>query len=305
MSSVVNVGIFFQDSVVYLYDGLAFFQEILVTRTTCDLDMTFYPFDFQTCYIILHIIEDSNLPLRVIPSFLPKNKSSSTVEHRTWTLMQKNVSSLGGQVEIMLKFKRHPLFILLNILMPVLIVAFLTPVVFILPKDSSDRVGFSITMFLALSVYMTIVCNQLPQSSKSLPLVSLLLFIWYILDSLIVTLVIMNKRIYETNDTKPMPFIFRQFVYISAVLFLHERRNRKGVFGSTDDRRISNNTNDTELGKGVNKHEETTHLNNEKGCNLWKEFSKCIDKWCFLLFYIVKIALLIVFFSVLISNSRL
>ena len=70
----------------------------------------------------------------------------------------------------------------------------LTPILFLLSKSSGERVGYSSKVLLALSVYATIVSDQLPQNSELMPLILVLMFIWYVLDAIIVVVVIINSE---------------------------------------------------------------------------------------------------------------
>ncbi|XP_053378675.1 5-hydroxytryptamine receptor 3A-like [Mercenaria mercenaria] len=153
-----------KDTVVYDSEGRAYFDEMMKTRTTCNLDMTFYPFDIQSCnidvhvFIVGHLYYWFNLNISVYKDF-----SVDEANHGSWTLINKNVSENGnGAFKVQLKFKRRPLFIPLFFCVADSWLALLIPVVFVLPKKSGERVGYTITMLLAISVYMTIVSDHLP-----------------------------------------------------------------------------------------------------------------------------------------------
>ena len=50
---------------------------------------------------------------------------------------------------------------------------FLNTMVFVLPTESGERVGYAITCLLSLSVYMTFASEGLPDSSKPLPIITI------------------------------------------------------------------------------------------------------------------------------------
>jgi hypothetical protein len=56
-------------------------------------------------------------------------------------------------VDIYLKLKRQPMFFVLNLILPVCLMSILNIFVFLLPADSGERVGYAITVLLAIAVF--------------------------------------------------------------------------------------------------------------------------------------------------------
>ena len=301
----------FQDSVMYTPNGGATFDEMMVTRTTCDLDMTYYPFDIQSCVIKLSVVGSSKFPFKLNIK-LADELSSSDTKHGSWKLLYKGTKVFQKYFQIELKFERRPLFILLNILLPVIVIALLTPTVFILPKKSGERVGFAITMLLALSVYMTIVSDHLPQNSEPMPLILILIFIWYIIDAIIVFIVIINSRINRMKENKPLPKWLQSFVLITRKL-LYRKKKQDQETDPDDDTRKGNNMENIALEKWGEESEENQQNNNTSIedhtmiCNeeiTWHTLSHCIDRWCFMICYIIKLTLPVAFFVIMKCESK-
>ncbi|XP_053379825.1 acetylcholine receptor subunit delta-like [Mercenaria mercenaria] len=199
------MGLEYEDSIIYDSKGLAFFDEMMITRTTCNLDMSFYPFDVHTCDIKLSIVGNSKFHFHLKTSW--KDLISHSVsEHGPWRLIEASKSSFYGTLKIVMTFERKSLFIMLHILLPIISIAILTPTVFVLPKKSGERLGFSVTMLLAVSVYTTIVSYHLPQKAESLPLILILVCIWYVMDAVIVFIVILNTKIYKLKNDGFLPY---------------------------------------------------------------------------------------------------
>ncbi|XP_060562210.1 5-hydroxytryptamine receptor 3A-like [Ruditapes philippinarum] len=173
------------DVVLYNSVGKAYYDEMMTTRTTCDLDMTYFPFDVQSCSVMLTLVGFIQFWFRLDVS-MHESFSEEDANHGSWRLLNTSVTTKNGGLKINLVFERKPLFLLINILLPIIVLATLTPLVFVLPKKSGERVGYAITMLLAISVYMTIVSDNLPKNSQPMPLISIMIFIWYILDAVIV-----------------------------------------------------------------------------------------------------------------------
>ena len=98
-----------------------------------------------------------------------------------------------------IKLERKYTFYILNLFSPVLILLFLDTMVFALPADSGERVGYSITCLLSLSVYMTFASEGLPDSSKPLPIITIVLLTYVVLSCLICIATILGLR-FHLND---------------------------------------------------------------------------------------------------------
>ncbi|XP_060593613.1 5-hydroxytryptamine receptor 3A-like isoform X2 [Ruditapes philippinarum] len=294
------------ETVIYSNEGKAYFQELMTTRTTCDLDMTYYPFDIQTCLIKMFIVGHLKFPFRIETRIKDENLIGDK-SHGSWMLINRTVLSNYGIMTIKLMFERRPLFLLINIFMPIIVLALLTPVVFILPKKSGERVGYSITMLLAISVYMTIVSEHLPHNSQPMPLISVMIFICYMLDASIVFVVIINTKINAMKNRGHIPFFFRKFVLLTRKLLtiltcekVHTKPEDESIDAQDKD---SGSETLIELQNNIEQSIDFKRPN-EKHDITWQDLSNTIDKWCFVISYLCKILLPVIFFSICKTNSR-
>ena len=189
----------FQDRVKYHNDGTAYFSQYRVIHTVCELDVKYFPFDKQTCEISTEIADfGSGYNYQIFPLLRTLFDGDGL-----WDIVHKQ-ARVGNRntVKINFEFKRKPLYILLNVLLPIYVLAVLTPVVFLLPID--ERIGFSVSTLLAISVYMTIVSSYLPQKSDPLPLMSILIITWYMMNAFMIFVVIYNVKIYAREPSMPL-----------------------------------------------------------------------------------------------------
>nr|KAI8757338.1 neuronal acetylcholine receptor subunit beta-3-like [Biomphalaria glabrata] len=93
---------------------------------------------------------------------------------------------------------------MINIVLPVIFLSFLNILVFLIPADSGEKIGYGITVLLALSVFLSIVGGMLPRSSKSMPEVTMYLFILLIISMLTVldSIAIVCLHHMEEKETK-------------------------------------------------------------------------------------------------------
>ena len=104
---------------------------------------------------------------------------SSTIflisEHGEWNLIDTEWTEETtmrekwsfSRLKFSIRIRRRPLFHMLNTLFPVILMAFLTVIVFKLPPESGERIGLSLTILLAFAVYLTLISESIPQTSLS------------------------------------------------------------------------------------------------------------------------------------------
>lgn len=75
-------------------------------------------------------------------------------------------------LQFSLQLERKYSYYLLNMILPVIFLAFLGAFVFLLPVESGEKNGFALTILLSLSVVMTIVSKSIPPTSTSICVLS-------------------------------------------------------------------------------------------------------------------------------------
>ncbi|KAG8536208.1 hypothetical protein GDO81_026898, partial [Engystomops pustulosus] len=68
--------------------------------------------------------------------------------------------------------KRKPLFYIINILAPCVLIALMANLVFYLPADSGEKMTLAISVLLAQSVFLLLISQRLPETSFAIPLIS-------------------------------------------------------------------------------------------------------------------------------------
>lgn len=84
-------------------------------------------------------------------------------------LLLGNVGNLIAALKILksiqLQLKRLSTYFVLNIFVPIILLAMTSPMPFALPAHSGERMSLTVTLLLAFTVYLTIIANDMPQSS--------------------------------------------------------------------------------------------------------------------------------------------
>lgn len=142
--------------------------------TSCDIDATFYPFDVQTCSIILttrgYTSNQLSLSLNDVPIIL-----TSYQENGEWSYIRSNASTsivlhgseVYSRVDFSFTFERRTPFHLLSTILPLFFLVSMTCFVFKIPVDAGEKLGYCLTVLLAFAVYLTLVSDNIPTTSTS------------------------------------------------------------------------------------------------------------------------------------------
>ena len=148
-------------------------------RSTCNIDVTYFPFDEQKCSMKFgswaFVVTDLDIVPEKTPTF-----SEKYVKSAEWDLIRafkkRNVqfyeccSIPFADVTIEMIIRRKPLFYVFNLITPCLIMLSMILLGFFLPPESGERITLSITVLLAMAVFLQLVAETLPRNSETIPL---------------------------------------------------------------------------------------------------------------------------------------
>ena len=109
-------------------------------------------------------------------------------QHHEWDLADRYAQRLTSTVAINLTdvldqkmtfpylefsflFERKPEFFEKNLIVPTALISVLSEMTFLLPSQSGEKVGFSVTVFLSLCVNLLVIASHVPASSESFPII--------------------------------------------------------------------------------------------------------------------------------------
>ena len=146
----------------------------------CPLVLTRFPFDVQTCHIEMDSWTYSGAQMS-IRSLVSSADMSSYVEHGQWDITETSIDTsifdYGDgipyyKINIVLKLRRKPLFYVMNVLWPCMMLSLLVLLVFYMPAASGEKVSLGITVLLAFSVFQLLVAGVMPETSDNTPAIS-------------------------------------------------------------------------------------------------------------------------------------
>ncbi|XP_062614304.1 acetylcholine receptor subunit beta-type unc-29-like [Saccostrea cucullata] len=191
-----------------------------IFESTCDADMSYYPFDSQTCTLRFYI--PGFMPSEITFT-IPENSinmheySKNSLWDVTNTRMHTALNILQFQeVRMSVTMKRRPVYYVSSLILPVAFLSFLQLFVFLMPPDSGERVGFATTVLLAIAVYLTLVQDKLPEGSEpSVSYLSYKLLGDFMIGVFMVIGVIIGLRFYHREHEQRIPEYLKTLYRIS------------------------------------------------------------------------------------------
>lgn len=192
--------------VTYYSNGRSTWTMMDQFSTSCQIDVTLYPYDTQTCKITF-ASNTYHSPKMNFISYFEYMRTDLYHEHGTWRLL--NTSSridtsnarYSKIIEFQMTLKRKSLFLTFNIIFPVLVTMVLNLQVFILPVESGERVSYVITTLLALTVFLTIISDDLPTISDPIPSLCLFIITNLIISVVVCIVTIMQLNLYYRDES--------------------------------------------------------------------------------------------------------
>ena len=284
--------------------GYVTWKTIIMTAVQCTLNTTYFPFDKQTCSLVFSSFYYYRTDIEFSANSVNLDYFS---EHIVWKPSSTNIYTHdygdGHNYELILEITldRKPLYYVINIILPVVLIGVLNVFVFMVPADSGERVGFSITLLLAMSVFLTIVSENLPES---ISIVSWLLLGDLVLSVLTAISVIIGLRFHFASEKDLIQnkyLTFHKFIRscscknkVNATPMIHPTKDEdKGViFVKSDNGKIDDNC-----------EKELNMTCSDDVIVTWKDVTVSLDTVCFGVYGSLQILKLLVYIILFVVSS--
>lgn len=229
-----NFDVSMKPSAVVTYDGLVIWRPPAVYQSLCKMEIAFFPFDTQQCDMQFRSFTYDRDEVDLV---LSTNASASLgknfEKHGEWDILEipgfKGRDRRGNQVvKYSLHLRRKPLFYIIYLIIPSLLITFLAICVFVLPSDSGEKMTLVISCLLSLTVFILLIFKMIPPTSLNIPLISKYLMFMMVLVTLstLASVVVLNIH-YRTPNTHIMPDKFRVLFLENLPRFLHMERPKE------------------------------------------------------------------------------
>ncbi|XP_062985192.1 neuronal acetylcholine receptor subunit alpha-6 [Elgaria multicarinata webbii] len=197
------------------YDGTITWTPPAIFKSSCPMDITFFPFDHQNCSLKFGswTYDKAKIDLLIIGSKVDMN---DLWENNEWEIVDASgykhdikyncCEEIYTDITYSFYIRRLPMFYTINLIIPCLFISFLTVLVFYLPSDCGEKVTLCISVLLSLTVFLLVITETIPSTSLVIPLVGeyLLFTMIFVTLSIVVTVFVLNIH-YRTPRTHNMP----------------------------------------------------------------------------------------------------
>ncbi|XP_028818840.1 neuronal acetylcholine receptor subunit alpha-10a [Denticeps clupeoides] len=220
-------------NVVIRHDGKITWDSPAITKSSCKVDVSYFPFDAQQCRLTYGSWTYNGHQLDILNA-METADLADLIDNVEWEVLGmpaiKNIILYGccadpyPDVTYTLKLKRRASFYVFNLLIPCVMISFLAPLGFYLPADSGEKVSLGVTVMLALTVFQLLVAEIMPPS-ENVPLIGkyYIATMTMITASTALTIFIMNIH-HCGPDAKPVPRWAKKFIlqYLARICFVYE-----------------------------------------------------------------------------------
>ncbi|KTG07274.1 hypothetical protein cypCar_00020678 [Cyprinus carpio] len=196
------------------YNGDVTWIPPAIFKSSCKIDVTFFPFDYQNCTMKFGswTYDKAKIDLVLIGSTINLNRFlERRVDHHRRSRIQHDIKyncceEIYTDITYSIYIRRLPLFYTINMIIPCLLISFLTVLVFYLPSDCGEKVTLCISVLLSLTVFLLVITETIPSTSLVIPLIGeyLLFTMIFVTLSIVITVFVLNVH-YRTPKTHTMP----------------------------------------------------------------------------------------------------
>ncbi|XP_050388714.2 neuronal acetylcholine receptor subunit alpha-3 [Patella vulgata] len=286
-----------------------------IYEVNCKAEITYYPFDTQECSIILqswgYNLREVNITVldNAVNTRLMKPNGEWDMERPYYEIVRNRDIKQDdySQIRFHFKLRRRSQYYWLNIILPVIVNSVLTALVFALPAESGEKIGYSLTVLLSFIVLLTLVAYKIPSISLDTSLIVVYVALVLILGAMSVffTTIVLDLYFRDVNESIPVWLLFLFQNIMGRLVFYKGCKRRQ--FKKKVNRVISS----VEI-KSIKPKNENDEIENPTESQLedtgerllsWQDISKILDRF-FLWFYLILIIVInIAFLTITSANS--
>ncbi|XP_012289470.1 acetylcholine receptor subunit gamma [Aotus nancymaae] len=200
-------------------DGCIYWLPPAIFRSACSISVTYFPFDWQNCSLVfqsqtystneidLQLSQEDGQTIEWIfidPEAFTEN-GEWAIRHRPAKMLLDTAApaqEAGRQkVAFYLLIQRKPLFYVINIIAPCVLISSVAILIYFLPaKAGGQKCTVAINVLLAQTVFLFLVAKKVPETSQAVPLISK-----YLTFLLVVTILIVVNAVVVLNVSLRSP----------------------------------------------------------------------------------------------------
>ncbi|KAF7997902.1 hypothetical protein HCN44_009300 [Aphidius gifuensis] len=214
------------------YTGKVLWTPPAIFKSSCEIDVRYFPFDQQTCFMKFGswTYDGFQIDLKHMRQKKDNNKVEVGIDLREY-YPSVEWDILGVPAERHEKFypccrqpypdiffnislRRKTLFYTVNLIIPCVSISYLSILAFYLPADSGEKIALCINILLSQTMFFLLISEIIPSTSLALPLLGKYLLFTMILVALsvVITIIILNVHYRKPSTHKMAPWIRKIFI---------------------------------------------------------------------------------------------
>ncbi|XP_050425104.1 acetylcholine receptor subunit alpha-type acr-16-like isoform X2 [Adelges cooleyi] len=193
----------YQTNVVVRHNGTCLWVPPGIFKSTCKIDITWFPFDDQHCDMKFGSWTYNGFQLDLVLKSDGGDLSDFTTNGE-WYLLgmpgKKNVIMYACcpepyvDITFQIKIRRRTLYYFFNLIVPCVLISSMALLGFTLPPDCGEKLTLEITILLSLTVFLNLVAESMPTTSEAVPLIGTYFncIMFMVASSVVLTLVVLN-----------------------------------------------------------------------------------------------------------------
>ncbi|PAV86545.1 hypothetical protein WR25_24267 isoform A [Diploscapter pachys] len=203
-----NYEVSFMCNVVVAYSGDMLWVPPAIYKSSCMIDVEYFPFDEQVCDLVFGSWTYNADEIKLDFVQTQMIDTSEYLSSSIWDLIDVPASLVNhrSRAVFRIKIRRKTLFYTVVLIIPTVVMAFLSVAVFFLPTDSTEKMTLTISVLLSIVVFLLLVSKILPPTSFTIPLMAKYLLLTFVLNiiTILVTIIIVNV-FFRSPKTHRMP----------------------------------------------------------------------------------------------------
>uniref|UniRef100_W5M0J0 Cholinergic receptor, nicotinic, alpha 4a n=1 Tax=Lepisosteus oculatus TaxID=7918 RepID=W5M0J0_LEPOC len=214
------------------HDGQIKWMPPAIYKSSCSIDVTFFPFDQQNCTMKFGSWTYDKAKIDLV-SMANNVDQMDYWESGEWVIVDavgtyntkkyECCTEIYPDITFYFIIRRLPLFYTINLIIPCLLISCLTVLVFYLPSECGEKITLCISVLLSLTVFLLLITEIIPSTSLVIPLIGeyLLFTMIFVTLSIIITVFVLNVH-HRSPRTHTMPhWVRRVFLdIVPRVLFM-------------------------------------------------------------------------------------
>ncbi|XP_076334170.1 neuronal acetylcholine receptor subunit alpha-7-like isoform X2 [Tachypleus tridentatus] len=227
----------YKTNVVVRHDGSSTYIPPGIFKSTCKIDITWFPFDDQKCEMKFGswTYDGGALDLRLSSN---EGDLSNYISNGEWDMIgvtgKRNVIYYACcpepyvDITFFIHIRRRTLYYGFNLIIPCVLISSMALLGFTLPPDSGEKLTLGVTILLSLMVFLLQLAETMPPTSDAVSIVGTYFACIMIMVafSVVMTVVVLNYH-HRSQDTHEMPNYIKALFLVWLPKILRMRRYGK------------------------------------------------------------------------------